>query len=217
MRSGYTCMPSTIDRELHEHVVGERARVGEDHPLDRRVRDVALVPQRDVLEPGAEVPAQHPRQPAELLALHRVALVRHRRGALLLPGPERLLHLAHLGALQVADLRRELLDARADARARVEQLRVPVAREHLRRGHRREAELRADVLLDERVDVRVRADRAGELADRDHLAWPGAAARCRGGSAAPRARASRRTSSARRGCRACARPSACRGTRAPAW
>ena len=36
--------------ELHQHVVGELQRVGEDDALDRRVRDVALVPQRDVLE-----------------------------------------------------------------------------------------------------------------------------------------------------------------------
>ena len=46
-------MPSTIGAELHEHVVRELQRVGEHDPLHRGVRDVPLVPQRDVLEPRA--------------------------------------------------------------------------------------------------------------------------------------------------------------------
>jgi hypothetical protein len=47
---------------------------------------------------------------------------------------------------------------------------VPIARDHLRRGHRAEPELPADVLLDERVDVGIGADGARELADRDRVA-----------------------------------------------
>ena len=65
--------------------------------------------------------------PRELLRLHRVALVRHRARALLLALAERLLGLAHLGALQVPDLERERLDARAERRARVQHLGVAVA------------------------------------------------------------------------------------------
>ena len=61
---------------------------------------------------GLRVAAQHAREAGDLLGLDRVALVRHRRGALL-PRAERLLHLAHLGALQVADLRRQALQAGA--------------------------------------------------------------------------------------------------------
>ena len=174
------------------------------------------MPQRDVFERGLQVAAQHARQPAELLRLDRVALVRHRARALLLALAERLLDLAHLGALQVADLERERLDARADRRARVQHFGVAVARQHLRRGHRREPEVLAHVALDRGIDVGVRADRARELADRDRRRGPAPAARGRAAPASPRARASRRTSSARRGCRACGRPSACRGTRAPA-
>ena len=49
--------------------------------------------------------------PQSCSRLHRVALVRHRARALLLALAERLLGLAHLGALQVADLERERLDA----------------------------------------------------------------------------------------------------------
>jgi hypothetical protein len=135
------------------------------------VRDVALVPQRDVLEPGLQVPAQHPRQPAELLRLDRVALVRHRARALLLALAEGLLGLAHLGALQVPDLERERLDrAPTDAHA-YSTRRGDRAREHLRRGTGR-ARAFADVLLDERIDVGERADRARQLADRDHFARP---------------------------------------------
>jgi hypothetical protein len=41
--------------------------VGEDHALDRRVRDIALVPQRHVLESGLGISAQHPSEPGDLL------------------------------------------------------------------------------------------------------------------------------------------------------
>ena len=63
------------------------------------------------------VAAQHAREARDLLALDRVALVGHRRGALL-PGAERLLGLAHLGALEVADLGREPLESGAGERDR---------------------------------------------------------------------------------------------------
>ena len=148
-----------------EHVVERDRGVGQHHPLGRRVRDVALVPQRDVLETDVGVRAQHPGEPADALAHDRVALVRHRRAALL-PGRERLERLAHLGALQVPDLEREPLERRARAGHRREQRRVPVA------GH----DLGGDVLavetergergrLHARIGVRVRPDGARELPD----------------------------------------------------
>ena len=55
--------------------------------------------------------AQQPRQPDDLLAADRIALVRHRRRALLALA-ERLFDLANLGLLQPADLERELLERR---------------------------------------------------------------------------------------------------------
>ena len=61
---------------------------------------------------------------------------------------------------------------RADRRARVEHFGVAVARQHLRGGHGREAEVLAHVPLDRGIDVGVRADRARELADRDRVARP---------------------------------------------
>ena len=60
---------------------------------------------------GHGVAAQQPRQADDLLAADRVALVRHRRRALL-PLAERLLDFADLRLLQAADLERELLERR---------------------------------------------------------------------------------------------------------
>ena len=102
-----------------------------------------------------------PRQPADLLAGHRIPLVRHRRAALL-PGGERLLRLAHLGALQVPDFERDLLAERRSP--------APAPRRRRRAGRagspaRRSAagfspSSRADPLLGLRADVPERAHRA---------------------------------------------------------
>ena len=67
------------------HVVEQDRRVGQDHALGARVRDVALVPQRDVLDARLGVAAQHAREAGDALGRDRVALVRHRARALLLP------------------------------------------------------------------------------------------------------------------------------------
>ena len=46
---------------------------------------------------------------------------------------------------------------------------MPIARQHLRGRHRREAEVLAHVALDRGIDVGVGADRARQLADRDRV------------------------------------------------
>ena len=61
---------------------------------------------------GIDGAAHHAGEAGEVLGQHRVALVRHRRAALLARGEE-LLGLAHFGALQVADLGGEVLDREA--------------------------------------------------------------------------------------------------------
>ena len=104
-------MPVDDAREAAQHVVEGDEAVGQNDALDRRMRDVALVPERVVLERGAGIAAKQPRQPDDLLAADRVSLVRHRRRALL-PLGERLLDLADLGLLQSANLERELLERR---------------------------------------------------------------------------------------------------------
>jgi hypothetical protein len=81
---------------------------GQDHALDRRVRDVALVPERDVLERGHRVGADHARQPTICSQPIGIALVRHRDDPS--ARAERLLDFADLGLLQTADLERELLE-----------------------------------------------------------------------------------------------------------
>ena len=155
--------------EAVEHVVDGEERVGQDDPLGRRVRDVPLVPERDVLEPDERVGPHDARDPADALGRDRVALVRHRRRALL-AAAERLLHLAHLGAGEMPDLGREPVERRGEQRQRREQLGVAVALQDLRRARRGlEAEPLAGDPLDLGLGGRVGADGAGELADAQPL------------------------------------------------
>ena len=167
IRSERTTQPLDQPGHLHEHVVEHDRRVGQDHPLGARVADVALVPERLVLERGVGVAAQEPRQPGDPLGQDRVALVRHRARALL-AGRERLLELADLGVLEVADLGREALERAAEDGDRGEQRRVPVALDDL--GADRvdvEAQGGEDLRLDLGAEVAVGPDRAGDLAGRD--------------------------------------------------
>jgi hypothetical protein len=66
-------------REPIEHVIDGEKGVGHDDPLRRRVRDVALVPERDVLEADHGGCADNSREPADALRYDRVALVGHCR------------------------------------------------------------------------------------------------------------------------------------------
>ena len=151
-------------------VVEQRRCVGQRHPLDRRVRDVALVPERHVLEAGLRVAAQEPRDTGDPLAYDRVPLVRHRGRALLGARPERLLQLAHLGALQMADLGGEALEAGPCKRDRAQQLGVPVARHDLGRDVLlRQAKPPQHGGLDLRPVCRVGAHGAREGANRHPL------------------------------------------------
>ena len=164
------------------------------------------------------VAAQHAREAGDLLGLDRVALVRHRRGALL-PGAERLLHLAHLGALQVADLGREPLQARR-RRAR--------SRSAARRGGRAattcvETSSRCEPEPREhaRLEVGARSPRTCRRRPTARRRPPARSARSQalprcGGPRRRSRRASRRRWSARRARRACARRTACRRARARA-
>ena len=150
---------------------------------------------------------------ADRLGRDRVALVRHRRRALL-PGLEPLAHLARPRCVAGGAARRRSARTSPPIDAqRPEQLGVAVAGDHLRRRHRRQAEGVADVALDRRIDVGVGADRARRACTPTRLAAPRRAGRGRGRAAAPTARPWRRTWSVRRGCRGCGRSSPCRGGR----
>ena len=125
--------------------------------------------QGDVLQPGEQVRAQHPGQARDRLGRDRVPLVRHRRRALL-ARLEPLLHLAHLGALEVAELDRHQLARGADRGTGVQQLGVAVAGDHLGGGHRAETEGQAHMGLHRRGHVRVRADGTAQLHHGDRAA-----------------------------------------------
>ena len=164
--------PFDEPREAVEHVVDGEEGVGNDDALGGGVRDVALVPERDVLEADDGCSAHDTGQPADALGDDGVPLVRHRRRALL-PAAERLLHLGDLRAREVPDLERELVERRRDDRERGQQLGVPVALEDLRRRRRRlEAEPLARAALELGIGRCVRSDRAGELADPHPLERP---------------------------------------------
>ena len=161
--------------------------------------------------PASRLDREDPRQPADRLGRDRVALVRHRRRALL-ARLEPLLHLAHLGALQVAQLDGDQLARRRRPRRTPRGLGVTIAGDHLRRRHRASARGARRRTLRPRgrrwSTCRPRRDSLHTATDRRAAVEAG---RGRGRPAAPTARPWRRTSSARRGCRGCARSSPCRG------
>ena len=128
--------PLDEPREPVEHVVEREERVRDRDTLRRRVRDVALVPERDVLETDDRRRPHDARQPADPLGDDGVALVRHRRRPLL-AAAERLLDLAHLRPCEMPDLERELLQRRRRHGERGEQLGMAVALEDLGRRRRR--------------------------------------------------------------------------------
>ncbi len=159
-------------RHVAQHEVEQSGRVGQDHPFCGRVRDVALVPERHVLERHLRVPAHHAREPAHPLRDDGVPLVRHGAGALL-PLGERLLHLPDLGSRQVPDLGRDPIQRGGGDGERRDELRVAIALDHLgARLFGAQAKPGADELLDARIDGRVRADDAADRADAHRL--PGA-------------------------------------------
>ncbi len=154
-----------VEREVERH-----GRVRSDHAFDRGVRNVALVPERNVLQGRGHVAAHHAGEAGDVLAQHGIALVGH-GGRALLPFGEGLLRFQNLGALQVADLDREALQGRGDDAERREIHGMAVARDHLRRDRLGlEPELGRHVGLDARIDVGEGADGARDGAGADLLA-----------------------------------------------
>ena len=128
--------------------------------------DVALVPEGDVFHRRDCIPADHTGEAAETFAGDRVALVRHRRTAFL-PLGEILLHLEHLGALEVAELGGPAVDRTRCQCEHSHELGMPVALHDLRgqRG-RFQPELVADLFFDTRIEMRAGSDGAAQLAHR---------------------------------------------------
>src|SRR4051812_20309003 len=86
-----------------EHVIEAEEGIGEHDAFGARVRDIPLVPERDVLESHRRRRSQDAREAAEALRDDGIPFVRH-RGRAFLPAAERLLNLTDLGAREVADL-----------------------------------------------------------------------------------------------------------------
>ena len=134
------------------------------------MRNVTLVPESDVFECWRHGGADHAGKAGEILGQHRVALVRHRRRALL-TGREILLGLQHFGALQVADFDGEALYRRGDDAERGKEHGMAIARDDLCRYRLGpEAKGLSDVDLDARVDVGEGTDGAGYGAGGNFLA-----------------------------------------------
>ena len=134
------------------------------------MRDIALVPQHDVLHGRRHIGAHHAGEAGEILRQYRVALVRHRRGAFLAFGEE-FLRFQHFGALQVPDLGGKALNRRCDHAEGCKIHGVAVARDHLGRDRlRRQSHRLGDMRFDARIDLRECADGAGDRAGRDFLA-----------------------------------------------
>ena len=160
---------------LGQQIVDKDGRVRKDDALDRRMRDVALVPERNVLHRRLRVAAKYARQAADLLARDRILFVRHGRGAFLLFA-EVLLRLANLGALQVADFDGNLVQRAADNGERCDIGCMAIALDNLR-GHRRrlQPQPRANALFVLRLQMAEGAHSARQLADAHVLSGGGEA------------------------------------------
>ena len=134
------------------------------------MRNVALVPQGNVVEGDLGVGLHDARQAADLLHGDGVALVRH-SGAALLPLAERLLGLERIGLLQIANLGRNALAGGRRGGEHAGKIGVMVAADDLR-GQRivNQTQVLADILLDKRLDGAVRADSTRDGTEGDVLA-----------------------------------------------
>ena len=150
-----------------QHKIEQRGRVRADHPLDRGVADIPLMPQGHVLQGRQRIAAQQAGQSAHIFQLPRVALMRHGRRALL-AGGKRFLDLKNLGALQMAQLGRDPVERAADQRQGREKGGVPVTRDHLGgNGFRHQPQARTNSRFDRRIDIGIGANRPRDFADRN--------------------------------------------------
>src|SRR5579883_3513902 len=129
--------------------------------------DVALVPQGHVLEGGLRIGADHTGETGDLLAGDGVAFVGHGGGALLYGG-KRLGGFADFGALKMADLDGDFVEAGSNASEHGEVVGVEIAREDLRGdGRGLETETSADFFFGFGADVGEGPDRSRDFADAD--------------------------------------------------
>src|SRR5262249_16629847 len=121
------------------------------------------MPQSHILECCLGIRADHTRQPADLFAGDRVALLRHRRRAFLLLA-EVLLCFPNLCSLQVADLSGDLIQRASDDRQGGDVCSMAITLNHLR-GNRRwfQPESYADLFLVLGIEMAEAPNRSREL------------------------------------------------------
>ena len=77
MRWGKTRISEIKGGCLGQQVIHQDRRIRQDDALDGAMRDIALMPERDIFQRRLRIRANHPRQTADLLAIHGIALVGH--------------------------------------------------------------------------------------------------------------------------------------------
>ena len=152
-----------------DYVIHQGACIRDDDPLGRGMADVALVPERLVLERHLGVATHGAGETADALAEHGIALVWHGRRPLLLRA-EWLPDFGDLGGLPETDVGCELFQAAGENCQCRHEMRMPVAGDHLG-GDRRHLQPKAlqCPLLDPGINRGMGANRSGELAHPDLL------------------------------------------------
>src|SRR3989441_7298039 len=127
------------------------------------MRNIALVPERNVLESGLRVRAHHAGKSTDLLASNWIPLVRHCRRALLLFA-EVFFGFSNFGALKMANFRGDFVERAGYHGKSSEISRMAVALNNLRRNCGSfQSQARADFFFQLRAEVGKGADRPGEL------------------------------------------------------
>src|SRR5215813_7105654 len=112
------------------------------------MRDIALVPEGDVLESGLAVASKQTCETDDLLAADWIPLVRHRRRALL-AFREGLFDFADFRLLQAANLEGKLFERCSCDRQCRQEFGMPIALDHLGGNRRRlQPQSTADIRLD---------------------------------------------------------------------
>src|SRR5581483_7036956 len=99
------------------------------------MRNIPLMPQGDVFECGLRICPHHARETADLLTGDGIPLMRHRRRTFLFFAEE-LLSLANLGALQMTNFSRDLIEAAGNHRESRQILSMAITLNYLRRNRR---------------------------------------------------------------------------------
>src|SRR5213079_1088997 len=127
------------------------------------MRNIALVPERNVLESGLRVRAHHAGKSTDLLASNWIPLVRHRRRAFLFFA-EIFFYFADFGTLKMANFRGDFVERAGYHGKSSEISRMAVALNNLRRNCGSfQSQARADFFFQLRAEVGKGADRPGEL------------------------------------------------------